>query len=182
MNQHLRKFAEQFGRFADRLGDRLSLDRRRLYERLVEAAPRLLAGYHSHRNATIVHGDAHFWNCFPPRESAADDIRLFDWDSWHIDAGTKDLAYMMAMHWYPDRRRRRLERPLLDSYHAALVANGVRGYDRRALDVDYRLSALWETMTPVWQEAINIPSVIWWNNLERAFLAVDDLGCRDFLD
>jgi hypothetical protein len=28
----------------------------------------------------------------------------------------------------------------------------------------------------------NIPPVIWWNNLERIMLAVDDLGCRDLLN
>ena len=39
---------------------------------------------------------------------------------------------MMAVHWYPDRRRR-MERPLLDLYHRALLAHGVAGYDRRAL-------------------------------------------------
>ena len=78
----------------------------------------------------------------------------------------------------PDRRRR-LERPLLDRYHAALVGEGVSGYDRRALDDDYRLSALLLIMRPVNQEAIDIPPVIWWNNLERILLAVDDLGCED---
>jgi hypothetical protein len=26
-----------------------------------------------------------------------------------------------------------------------------------------------------------IPAQIWWNNLERIFLAIDDLGCRDLL-
>jgi hypothetical protein len=86
----------------------------------------------------------------------------------------------MAVHWYPDRRIR-LERPLLDRYHAALTSHGVEGYDRRALDDDYRLSVLWHITTPVWQAAYNIPPVIWWNNLERVLLAVEDLGCRDLL-
>ena len=177
--RHLRSFAERFARFADRVGDRLPRERRDLYERLLDAAPRLLARYHSHRNVTIVHGDAHVWNCFLPRDGG-DDVRLFDWDSWRIDVAADDLAYMMAMHWYPDRRRR-IERPLLDRYHAALLAHGVRGYDRRALDDDYRLSVLWQITTPVWQAANDIPPVIWWNNLERILLAVDDLGCRDLL-
>jgi hypothetical protein len=87
---------------------------------------------------------------------------------------------MMAMHWYPDRRQR-LERRLLDRYHAALLSYGIRGYDRRALYDDYRSSVLFLLMLPVWQEAFNIPAVIWWNNLERILLAVDDLGCRDLL-
>ena len=60
------------------------------------------------------------WNCFLPRDGG-DDVRLFDWDGWRIGVAASDLAYMMAMHWYPDRRRR-LERPLLDRYHATLLA------------------------------------------------------------
>ena len=74
-----------------------------------------------------------------------------------------------------------MDRPLLDRYHAVLVAHGVRGYDRRALDDDYRLSVLWQLMTPVWQAAIDLPPLIWWGHLERIMLAVDDLGCRDLL-
>jgi hypothetical protein len=65
---------------------------------------------------------------------------------------------------------------------ATLIANGVDGYDRSALNEDYRLSALWLLMRPVWQEVNNIPPAIWWNNLERILLAVDDLACNDFLD
>jgi hypothetical protein len=178
-DRDLRAFAERFARFADHMGDRLTRERRDLFERLLDAAPRLLARYHSHRNATIVHGDAHVWNSFLPREGG-DDVRLFDWDLWRIDCASDDLAYMMAVHWYPDLRRR-IERPLLDRYHAALVAHGVRGYDRRALADDYRLSVLWQITTPVWQATNDIPPVIWWNNLERILLAVDDLGCRDLL-
>ena len=54
-------------------------------------------------------------------------------------------------------------------------------YDRQSLEDDYRLSVLWQTVTPVWQAGNNIPPVVWWNNLERILLAVDDLGCRDLL-
>jgi hypothetical protein len=180
LSSGLRKFEEVLGRFEDRVGDRLSLERRDLFDRWLRAAPRLLADFHSRRNVTIAHGDAHFWNAFLPRESAGDEVRFFDWDSWQVDVGSQDLAYAMAMHWYPDRRRL-MEGPLLDAYHAELAAHGVTGYSRRDLDVDYRRSALLQIVTPVWQESFDIPPVIWWNNLERALLAVDDLGCRDLL-
>ena len=109
-DRDLQAFAERFARFTDRMGDRLTRERRDLFERLLDAAPRLLARYHSHRNVTIVHGDAHVWNTFLPREGGGD-VRLFDWDLWRIDCASDDLAYMMAMHWYPDLRRR-VERPL----------------------------------------------------------------------
>ena len=176
----LKRFGERYAQFADQLGDRLPPERRALYERLIDAGPRLGARYRTRRNLTIVHGDSHVWNCLLPRDGGSQDVRLFDWDSWRVDTGSDDLAYMLAMHWYPDRRRR-LERPLLDRYHATLEAHGVRGFDRRALDDDYRLSVLWLLARPVWQAASDIPPLIWWNNLERALMAIDDLGCADLL-
>jgi hypothetical protein len=179
MKAYLQRFADRYQAFSDRLGDRLSGERRDLYERFLDAAPRLLARYYAHRNLSVVHGDAHVWNYFLPRDGT-DDIRLFDWSAWRLGVASNDLAYMMALHWYPEHRRR-MERPLLDHYHAALVTHGVRGYDRRALADDYRFSTLWQLMTPVWQAAIDLPPVIWWNNLERILLAVDDLGCSELL-
>ena len=169
-----------YERFADVLGERLSADRRDLYARLFAAAPRLAERYLSRRHMTIVQGDAHVWNCLLSRNEAPDDSRLFDWDAWRPDTGTDDLAYMMALHWYPDLRSR-TETHLLDLHHAELVANGVTGYDRRSLQDDYRLSVLWQSTTPIWHHAARIPPVIWWNNLERIHLAIEDLGCRGLL-
>jgi Protein of unknown function (DUF1679) len=107
-------------------------------------------------------------------------VSLVDWKDWSIASATDDLAYMMAMLWYPDRRRR-LEKLLLDRYYAELLAQGVVGYDREMLTDDYRLSALWLIMRPVWQAMNNIAPRVWRNNLERIMLAVDDLSCRDLL-
>jgi thiamine kinase-like enzyme len=177
--QPLRSLAAQVARFTDRFGELLSPERRDLYQRLLDRAPDLLARYSSHRNLTLIHGDAHWWNCFVPREGG--EVRLIDWEDWSIDTATDDLAYMMAMLWYPDRRRR-MERPLLDRYHETLLAQGVGGYDRQALDDDYRLSVLWLIMRPIGQAANNIPPRIWWLNLERIMMAVDDLNCRELLD
>jgi len=47
---------------------------------------------------------------------------------------------------------------------------------------DYRLSALWQITTPVWQATANLGAWIWWSHLERIMLAVDDLDCRTLLD
>jgi hypothetical protein len=178
-DQYLRDLTTEIDQFTDRLGDRVPEERIELYRRFLDAAPRLFTRYMSHRDVTIIHGDAHVWNTFIPRNET-DGVRLFDWDAWRVSIGSNDLAYMMAMHWYPDRRRL-FEKPLLDRYHATLLAHGVRGYDRAALDDDYRLSVLMLIARPVWQSAFGIPNVIWWNNFERIMMAVDDLGCRDLL-
>jgi hypothetical protein len=175
----LRDMEAKYAQFANRLADNLPPERRALFQRFFEAVPRLAERVGSRRNVTIVHGDLHVWNLFLPRDGSGD-VRLFDWDSWRLNISTSDLAYMMAMHWYPDRRAH-MEQPLLDHYHSTLLEHGVSGYDRRALDDDYRLSVLLLIMRPVWQMVSDIPPLIWWNNLERILLAVDDLGCRELL-
>ncbi len=180
LNQYLQDFDNAFGGFSDFLGDRLPRERREFFREFIDAMPRLFSGYHAHANATIVHGDAHVWNCFLPRDERSGDVRLFDWDGWRLGNGSVDLAYMMAVHWYPDLRRER-ERLLLNHYHDTLVAHGVSSYDRRALNHDYRYAVLRQIMTPVWQMFYKIPTVIWWNNLQRILLAVDDLDCRELL-
>jgi len=172
----------KFAEFDDLMGDRMPAERRDLHSRLLDRTPALMKRTESQRCVTITHGDAHFWNCFLPRDGG-DDVRLFDWSDWSLGVAADDLAYMMAMHWYPDRRRR-LERALLDAYHAALLMHGVKNYDRQALDDDYRLSALWQIMTPVCQAeaGLNIPALAWWNNFERIHMAIEDLGCRELLE
>jgi aminoglycoside phosphotransferase (APT) family kinase protein len=173
-------FAGHYDRFADLLGDRLSEERRILYRRFIEQSERLLQRYHSRRHLTIVHGDAHVWNFMLPRPGVADTVRIFDFDQWRINVPTGDLAYMMALQWYPEHRQT-LERALLNHYHETLLAHGVGGYTRGALDQDYRRSVIWHITKPVWQWSINIPPVIWWNNLERVMMAVEDLGCEELL-
>ena len=179
-NQLVSRFAGHFEGFADHLGDRLSHDRRAIYRRFIDAAALLLERYHSRRHLTIAHGDAHVWNFFMPKDGVSDDVRVFDFDGWRINVGSRDLAYMMAMHLYPDRRHA-VERRLLDCYHDRLISHGVMGYSHQSLDDDYRLSVLWHITTPVWQWSARIPPVVWWNNLERIFFAVDDLNCRELL-
>ena len=181
LERHLAAFPNEVATFADRLGDRLSAERRRIYERLVDAAPRLAGRYRSHRNMTIIHGDAHVWNALVPRDGASDDVRLIDWDAWRIDTASDDLAYMIAVHWFPDWRRR-YERESLRRYHDALSAAGVCGYSFDALWQDYRHSVLWQIATPMWQANHGLGAWIWWNHLECVMAAVHDLGCLELLD
>ncbi|MGJ4888408.1 phosphotransferase [Bradyrhizobium sp. HKCCYLRH3099] len=181
MAEVMAQLAGHLERFTALLGDRLSADRRDIYRRFIASTPRLLARYHSHRHLTIAHGDAHSWNFLLAKPGVADRARVFDFDQWRINVGANDLAYLMGLQWYPERRQQ-VERDLLDGYHEALLGHGVTGYSRAALDDDYRYGVLWQITKPVWQWTANIPPIIWWNNLERIFLAVDDLGCRGLLD
>ena len=169
-----------FDAFADRLGDNLSAKRRALIQRVLDAQPKLAVRYRTHRNMTVCHGDAHVWNCFLPKDGSGD-VRFFDWDSWRLHVAAIDLAYMMALHWFPERRQR-MEHELLDHYHNVLVSHGVTGYDRQALQDDYRWAVLWQLLVPIWQAAHDLPPIVWWSHLERILMAIDDLGCRELLD
>lgn len=60
----------------------------------VSFSAELLDRYHTRRNLTIVHGDAHVWNCFLPREGNG--MRLFDCDTWCIGAATAALYRCLA--------------------------------------------------------------------------------------
>ena len=87
----MQRLAGAFARLVDILGDSLTCERRNLYEQFLAAAPRLSAArYDARRHVTIVHGDAHVWNCFLPHDPA-DGARWFDWDAWFIGLGASDL-------------------------------------------------------------------------------------------
>ncbi len=179
-DRSLARLPTELAAFVGRLGDRLSAERTRVYERLIVAAPRLLERYRAHRHLTLVHGDAHVWNALLPRDATQASVRLIDWDAWRVDVATDDLAYMLAVHWFPEWRHRH-ERESLRRYHDAIIAGGVRGYTFDALWEDYRHSVLWQVTTPMWQANHGLPPWIWWNHLECIFRAVDDLDCIELL-
>jgi hypothetical protein len=87
LERYLQRLSNAMARFVDRIGDRLPRERLHLYDRLLAAAPSLFQRYQSHRDVTIIQGDAHVWNCFLPKEGS-EDVRFFDWDSWRIDTGS----------------------------------------------------------------------------------------------
>lgn len=180
LQSQFRDLQERCIAFVNFLGDRLSLERRVLYDRVLEAWPTLASRVTTGRDVTIVHGDAHMWNFLYPRDPAKDTARLVDWQLWHISVGVSDLAYMMALHWYPERRAA-LEHPLLRHYHRCLQEHGLQAYDWEACWRDYQWSAVRNLFLPVIQWAAKIPAAGWWPHLERAMLAFKDLGCDRLL-
>ena len=171
---------DRFGSFLDFMGDRLSGERRAVFE-LVLTSPN--QGWHPvcvGAPVTMLHGDAHFWNFLFPNDHKLHPAIMIDWNSWDIGRAADDLAYMMALHWYPERRSR-FELSLLEHYYRSLVDSGVSGYGFDALMLDYRHSVIMNLFIPVWQWERGIHPSIWWFHLERAFLAFEDLDCRELL-
>jgi thiamine kinase-like enzyme len=172
----LREAQAHFADFVDFMADRLSAERRALYEKIMAQAPRRPA-----HALTLAHGDAHFWNLLAPRNPAEGRVLMIDWAVWHLNTGPSDVAYMLAQHWYPERRAR-FERPLLQRYHAQLLAHGITNYAWEHCWTDYRLSVVSLVLWPIFWWAHQLSPHIWWHNLERGWLAFTDLGCADFLN
>ena len=116
----LEKAPDRYRTFVDRFGDLLSVERRHTYERLLGSGPVLVERFQPGQPLALIHGDAHWWNCLVPKNGDPQDVRLIDWEDWAVGVGAADVAYMIAMLWFPERRRT-LERPLLDDYHGALI-------------------------------------------------------------
>lgn len=171
---------QQLPAFLSFLGDRLSPCRRAVYERLLAAPAQLGHRATSAAKLTLLHGDMHVWNVLYPNDLSGV-CRIFDWNMWDIGCPTDDLAYLMAVHWYPERRCR-LEQDLLRTYYQELVKCGVANYSWDELAQDYRLSIIRSLLIPAWQWVRSIHPGVWWSHLERTFLAFEDQHCADLLD
>jgi Ecdysteroid kinase-like family len=165
--------------FADFLGDRLLPRRLKTYERILAGPLTPWRRMLRREGLTVTHGDAHWWNFLYPR--AEGPAVLFDWHLWHVDAPLKDLAYLIALNWYPSRRAV-LEQKLLRRYHEALLGAGVSAYGWDACLRDYRVQVIRELFVPVWQWSSGMTPALWWSSLEKIWLAFEDLGCAELIE
>ncbi len=169
----------RIGEFIDFIGDRLSKNRITVYEMALASHNQSWRPDQTTYNKTLLHGDAHFWNFMYPKDSNTDTVQVIDWNSWDIGRATDDLAYLIGIHWYPERRQE-LEKKLLHRYRDHLQER-ITAYSWDQLWNDYRTSAIRNLFIPVWQWQRGINPTVWWPHLERSFLAFEDLNCREIL-
>jgi hypothetical protein len=171
--------AKHLPAFFDTFGDALTADVRHSYERVFSSSLQPWMRLTEPRALTVIHGDAHSWNFLFPRsgEGAA---FLIDWQLWHVDIGSRDLAFFMALHWYPSRRRE-LEQPLIRYYHDGLQKYGVENYSFEELWLDYRRCVVRNLTIPIifWSRGMKPEG--WWHRLECALAAYRDLACDELL-
>lgn len=164
--------------FLDALGDSLTAAGRRVFERVFGSSLQPWLRLTDRRALTVAHGDAHTWNFLFPR-SGEGPAFLIDWQLWHLDLGARDLAFFMALHWYPSRRRE-LEVPLLEYYHQRLAAQGVAKYAFDELLLDYRRCVVRNLSIPILFWSRGMKPEGWWHRLECALAAYRDLDCDEF--
>ena len=162
--------------FFDTFGDALSVETRNVYERVFSSSLKPWLRLTDPSALTVIHGDAHTWNFLFPRAGDGPAF-LFDWQVWHVDVGARDLAFLMALHWYPSRRRE-LERPLLHHYHANLRRTD---YSLDELWLDYRCCVVRNLTFPIIFWSRGVKPEYWWHRLECAVAAYLDLGCEELI-
>lgn len=179
--EYIKETTRCFPIFVEFMQDRLSTERRQLYEEAIALFPaalkkRVLSG----KNLTLVHQDAHIWNFLLPRDPQKDRAYIIDWQQWTIDAGPRDVAYMIALWWYPERRQA-LEKDLVRHYHNRLLEHGIESYSWDECWNDYRLYAVRNLFNPVWAKGTKYWGWYHWAQIEKSLLAYQDLNCAELL-
>jgi hypothetical protein len=129
---------------------------------------------------TLVHGDAHPGNFRIPKTADIQPAILTPWESWRVDTGTDDLAFMVAAHWYPALRQAQ-EKLLLRRYHENLLRLGVENYAWDDCCYDYRASILRVLFFLIGGWRRRRDPVLYWDRLEKSLLAYDDWDCQELL-
>jgi hypothetical protein len=165
--------------FFDAFGDALTSDARQTLNRVFSSSLNPWLRLTDPHALTIIHGDAHTWNFMFPRSGEGAAL-LIDWQLWHVDIGARDLAFFIALHWYPSRRRE-FERPLIEYYYDRLLKYGVQNYSFDELWLDYRRCVVRNLTIPIifWSRGDQPEG--WWHRLECALMAYRDLACDELL-
>jgi len=163
------------------LGDRLSEKTKEMLNTIFAKFPQLISERLKKKNLTIIHGDAHFFQFFHPKDidNKNNKAILSDWMMWSVGVGAQDLAYMIGIFLFP-KSRHIIEKYLLKRYHHNLVKYGIKNYSWDDFWQDYRLFNLLNIYRCVWWR--NIGSPVWWLYLNTTMLNIEDLNCMELLD
>jgi hypothetical protein len=166
----LNKNVPEFSEIADLTGKQKDA-----YSKMLDAAPKIWGRLLDKNGLTVTHGDLHWWNFLYPKAPNLRDVRLFDWQLWHIDLGARDLAFLLALGGFAEPRPS-FELELLRSYHEAL---GIEGYSWDMLNLDYRTCSIRNLNIPVifWTQGKHYTT--WQTALRRAFESYERLECGE---
>lgn len=87
------------------------------------------------RGLTVLHGNLAPDNIL----YAHSQVRVMNWERWHVGLATDDLVNLIAVHW-PKQNRGPEEKRVLQHYYNTLVKLGITNYSWDDCWYDYRLS------------------------------------------
>ncbi|HEX6280295.1 MAG TPA: oxidoreductase family protein [Pyrinomonadaceae bacterium] len=180
LDDFVRDLERSVTKFVRELGSELTPAHQRAFEFMLSRSRSIWGRLTDRAGLTVTHGDVHWWNFLYPQDPTRDSVRLFDWQLWHIDLGARDLAFLLALGGFADRRSD-LEDGLVQHYYDTLLEHGVRGYEWETFQTDYRLSAVRNLNIPVifWSQGRD--RELWSVMLKRSLEAYYHLNCEDLL-
>ncbi len=151
-----------------------------LYEDALERLPPLWGRYLKPRIAerralTVSHGDCYLTQWLTPRSPGGEAI-LVDFDSVGGNLAAFDLVFLMASFWTRPQRAEH-ELACLQTYHTALVSNGVLRYEWDDLLLDYRLMLAFAVFDAVFDHANGSRATYWQPKMECLTTAYRDWDC-----
>ena len=159
--------------FLDRVGDALTAEQRRFYERLAAGAPTWLR--HRPAATTLAHNDYRPDNLMFAADGSQ--VAVLDWQGASWGSGGDDLAFLLGTSLEPDVRRA-CERDLVGAYTDGLLAAGVRGIDRASCWEDYRRAPISGLFTTILGAAFGAPT----ERGDRMFKAMARRTAQQVLD
>lgn len=140
-------------------------------ERVIERYPDVFIERISDSSSiTMLHGDAHLWNYYYPKDPTTGSLILFDWETYKRGLAPYDLAYLLV---HGTSGRRELEKHLMTFYYDELISAGVTGYGKDQFEYDFRLSVIACGFCPlIWKRMFSFRS---------AMEAYEDWDCRELL-
>jgi hypothetical protein len=122
--------------FLERFDSYLAPEHRALVGRIIPQIGTIIGSYDGPR--TVVHGDYRLDNMLFPDGSTTP--MIVDWQTASWGAPAADVSYFVGGSLTPETRRAH-SAELLDTYHQALVAEGITSYSREQLEHDVRLTS-----------------------------------------
>ncbi|MEM7364016.1 MAG: phosphotransferase [Pseudomonadota bacterium] len=130
---------------------------------------------------TLIHGDAHFWNCLMPVNADAKPV-LVDWEAWSINAATFELVYAGIVKHKPSFAERH-EHELIDHYRACLLAGGV-DFPEELFWLDLRHSIIRDLFVVMYMAELveGMQAETWQELMLSTFAAMDRHDCWVLMD
>jgi hypothetical protein len=132
--------------FLDRFGSQLDGDVIDLIQQFAPRAGRLSPGLGTPK--TLVHNDFRADNLLFGTRSDAPPVAVIDFQALNVGFAAGDIAYLIAGSFADQAERARVERDLVDEYHAQLTSAGV-SISADTVWRDYRLGSFWGVLISV---------------------------------
>ena len=177
------QYAQVWPGLVDRFGDRLPARALAIGEAFQPRIGDVFDWVVANRPLSIAHTDFRLDNLFFEHPDGSP-LTIIDWQLSVRGLGPIDVSYFLSESMSPEDRRA-YERPLLERYHAGLIAGGVTGYSFDDLWDDYRMCLVLQLTIPVIGQSMDPGNergrALMEAMVTRAFIAVDDHDAGRFL-